>query len=132
MLLEQLQFMPKGKISIINAITSEILLEHNNAIQPFANESMAKLLAGDLSYIPSVIGVYLASVNIALSVNPLIISNPTTTSVKYAAYFDLASFSGDLDEVRLECGLAGTFSIVTGLTFTKTTPIYITWTITIS
>lgn len=132
MILEALKKLLKGKICITDAITGEILLEKDNAIQPFADQSMAKLLAGDLSYMPSIIGVYLAGVNIANSANPFVVTNGTTTSVLYSAYFSDVSFTGAIDELRLQCGVAGSFSIVTGLSFVKSSAVYITWTLNIA
>lgn len=132
-LLETMPVKLIGSIQITNADTGEVLYKKDNTIQAFAAQCVAALLAQNTTFYPNTIKVYLSAVNIATS-SVTLLSNPTTTSVALSALFNTSSFTGPMDEAHLDCSTLGSFSKVTGISYTKpaSTSIYITWTITVA
>lgn len=95
-----------------------VIKEINNALIPNSKEIIAKALAAQTGWLIDSIKAMKASA--VLATGNTSASFPASNQVQFQTLFDFSDFNDTLDEVRLSSALGGDFSVVTGLSVTKT------------
>jgi hypothetical protein len=136
-MLERYPFKAKGTVSIYKWEYNNWKLYYffNNAIQAIAKEVVAERLAEN--NLVRIDQIELLNGGLSLAVRDIterIVPPGELDSVTFNAIFDEASFSGSFTEARLISSAKGDFSIVTGLSLSKspTEKIMISWKIKIA
>jgi len=132
--LEAYGFNAKGEVFIYKEVNNqwELILHKANAIQPIHKDIVAERLAeNNLVRIDQI-----ELLNGALSLSIRNISERVVTNgneVTFNAIFEEASFNGAFTQGKLISSAKGAFSIITGLSLSKTTTekIMISWKITV-
>ncbi len=128
----------RGRVRITTLKHGEIsnYLEVNNAIDPtVAKDVVRHCIAGEIDYSLSQIGVYKAGGLLAIKTVALAdITYSGTDRVRLAVLFYTSDFADTLDECRLIAPVVGNFSIITGLSVTKSSieDMQLIWTIDIN